>query len=172
MWGDTPNYWGRTDWYKHQWLWAYYNVKNSKVDLRTNKVMTNLSDAGQDGRKNSFKALNTVSNMVQLTAKGVAGLVEFKFPDFGADANFPLRTSPRDYNAVSENQALIEYMGLDNAEMETLDPEKAQFGYIKYENNGDNVHDFEVKVPFTIVYDWGEIFDQPITIHIHYTRGN
>jgi peptidoglycan hydrolase CwlO-like protein len=172
MWGDTPNYWGRTDWYKHQWLWAYYNVKNIKVDLRTNKVMTNLSDAGQDGRKNSFKALSTVSNMVQLTAKGVAGLVEFKFPDFGADANFPLRTSPRDYNAVSENQELIEYMGLDNAEMETLDPEKAQFGYIKYENNGDNVHDFEVKVPFTIVYDWGEIFDQPITIHIHYTRGN
>ena len=63
-------------------------------------------------------------------------------------------------------------MGLDNAEMETLDPEKAKFGYIKYENNGDNVHDFEVKVPFTIVYDWGEIFEQPITIHIHYTRGN
>lgn len=172
MWGDTPNYWGRTDWYKQQWLWAYYNVKNIKVDLRTNKVMTNLSDAGQDGRKNSFKALSTVSNMVQLTAKGAAALVEFKYPDFGADEHFPLRTSPRDYNAVSENQELIEYMGLDNAEQETLDLEKARFGYIKYENNGDNVHDFEVKVPFTIVYDWGEIFDQPITIHIHYTRGN
>ena len=171
MWGDTPKYWGK-DWMKHQWLWAYYNVKNIKVDLRTSKVMTNLSNAGADGRNNSFVALSTVSNMVQLTAKGSASLVEFKYPDFGADEHFPLRTSPQDYNAVSENQKLIEYMGLDNEEIETLDLEKARFGYIKYENNGENVHDFEVKVPFTIVYDWGEIFDQPITIHIHYTRGN
>ena len=172
MWGATPNYWGRTDWKRHQWLWAYYNVKAIKVDLRTSKVMTNLSNAGVDGRNDQWTTLSTVSNMVQLTAKGVANLVEFKFPDFGADEHFPLRTSPRDYNAVSENEKLIEYMGLDNEEIETLDPEKARFGYIKYENNGQNVHDFEVKVPFTVVYDWGEIFEQPITIHVHYTRGN
>ena len=171
MWGDTQ-FWGK-EWEPWQWLWAYYNVKSISVDLRTSSVMTNLSDAGADGRKNNFVKLSTVSNQVQLTAKGAAAYVTFDNTDFGStDAHFPLRTAPTDFNSHDRNQALIEYMGLDNDEIETLDLEKARFGYIKYENNGQNVHDFEVKVPVSIVYDWGRIFDQPITIHIHYTRGN
>lgn len=169
MWGSTPEFWGKT-WEPWQWLWAYYNVKSVTLDLRTSKVMTNLSDAGVDGTKDSFKALSSISGKVQLTANGNAGRETFVFSP--ADANMPLRVSPYDFNSHTENEKLIEYMGLDNPEMEGLDVEKARFGYIKYENNTDNVHDFEVKVPVTIQYDWGEILDQPIKIHIYYTRGN
>ena len=187
MWGQTPNYWGRTDWKRHQWLWAYYNVKNIIVDLSPNKVLTNLSSSGTNGSDwSNPQTMDKVSNMVQL--RGLNDRRdEIPYGPFGTiDSNFPLRTSPYDFNAVSENEKLIEYMGLDNAEQETLDLEKARFGYIKYYNNGQNVHDFEVKVPVTVVYDWGKIipYDEYredvnpndekgyLLIHIHYTRGN
>jgi hypothetical protein len=181
MWGSDgiPANWTNRNWRPNQWLWAYYNVREIKVDLRTSVVLTDHSHPGE------FRPISdpTNANAIQLTSRGLRGQVSFKFPDFGASLNFPLRTSPLDFNAVSENQELIEYMGLDNPRQETLDTEKARFGYIRYENNGQNVHDFDVKLPISIVYDWGELrpgwaYDPSdptrnyITIHIKHTRGN
>jgi predicted nucleic acid-binding Zn-ribbon protein len=170
MWGaqGIPAHWTVQNWNNWQWLWAYYNVKDIIVDLTPTKVKTNLSQTNPA----TTVTMNTVSNLVELR-----GLADRKDrihygPFQTVDANFPLRTTPYDFNAVSENEKLIEYMGLDNAEMEGIDAEKARFGYIKYYNNGQNVDDFDVWVPITIVYDWGEILDQPVKIHIHYTRGN
>jgi len=170
MWGaqGIPAHWTVQNWNNWQWLWAYYNVKDIIVDLTPTKVKTNLSQTNPA----TTVTMNTVSNLVEL--RGLADRKDrIHYGPFQTlDANFPLRTTPYDFNAVSENEKLIEYMGLDNAEMEGIDAEKARFGYIKYYNNGQNVDDFDVWVPITIVYDWGEILDQPVKIHIHYTRGN
>jgi len=160
MWGSAPipSYWTNQTWRDNQWLWAYYNVKAIKIDLRTNVVKTNLSQTNPS----TIVPLSSVSGTVRLTARGNTGLEVF---------NFDLR-SPVNFNDHSQNNALIQYMGLTNPRMEGLDSDKAKFGYIRYENNGQNVDDFDVWVPISVVYDWGEILDQPIKIHIHYTRGN
>ena len=181
MWGSTgiPSYWTNREWRRNQWLWAYYNVRAINLDLRTSKVLTDHSHPGE------FKPISDPSNAnaIQLTARGLRQLVTFQYPDFGSDLYFPLRTSPTDFNAVSENEKLIEYMGLDNPRIEGLDAVKGKFGWIRYENNGQNVHDFDVKIPLWIVYDWGKLYPgdyadasdkypQYITIHIKHTRGN
>ena len=44
-------------------------------------------------------------------------------------------------------------------------------GYIFYENNGENVNTFSVKVPVTVEYEWGH-FDTYMTITINSTLGN
>lgn len=34
---------------------------------------------------------------------------------------------------------------------------KEALGQIKYENNGNNVADFMVRIPVTVTYEWGTI---------------
>ena len=42
------------------------------------------------------------------------------------------------------------------------------FSSFYYENNGDNVQEFDVEIPITIEYEWGK-FKQTITWHIDRT---
>lgn len=173
MWGDKgiPSYWTVQDWRPNQWLWAYYNVKAINVDLATNHVYTNLSQANV----NTFVTMNTVSGMVELTGKSGKTLNTW----LGDGTDFDLTP----YNSHDQNDAIIDYMGLERPRQEGYDPIKGKFGYIYYENNGQNVNDFDVLVPVSVVYDWGEIkagwkYNSAdakasyVKIHIHYTRGN
>lgn len=173
MWGDKgiPSYWTVQDWRPNQWLWAYYNVKAINVDLATNHVYTNLSQANA----NTFVTMNTVSGMVELTGKSGKTLNTW----LGDGTDFDITP----FNSHDQNDAIIDYMGLERPRQEGYDAVKGKFGYIYYENNGQNVNDFDVLVPVTVVYDWGEIkagwkynSADPkasyVKIHIHYTRGN
>ena len=45
---------------------------------------------------------------------------------------------------------------------------KELFGGFYYENNGDNVQEFDVEIPITIEYEWGK-FKQTVTWHIDRT---
>ena len=48
---------------------------------------------------------------------------------------------------------------------------KELFGAIYYENNGDNVTEFYVKVPVTVEYEWGS-FETVVKINIKRTVGH
>ena len=48
---------------------------------------------------------------------------------------------------------------------------QAPFGVLYYENMGDKVTQFDVKVPVTVEYEWGS-FTTNLTIHIDRTLGN
>ena len=171
MWGDTPDFLGQS-WGKRQWLWAYYNVKEIVVDLATDHVYTNLSETNETKINSNdilrdWKKMSTISNKVLLTGAATA----YNNTDKKYHYVFDLR-NPIDFNALAQNQALIEYMGLNHPWQETLDVDKAKFGYIKYENNGQNVHDFDVAVPVSVRYDWGWIEDRLVRIHIYGTLFN
>ncbi len=46
-----------------------------------------------------------------------------------------------------------------------------QLGFVKYTNNGLNVGTFTIKMPITLLYDWGETAEQWITFTIYRTQG-
>jgi hypothetical protein len=46
-----------------------------------------------------------------------------------------------------------------------------QLGYVKYTNNGLNVGTFKIRMPITLLYDWGETAEQWITFTIKKTTG-
>ena len=72
------------------------------------------------------------------------------------------------YNAAAKNDALLKDMGLKPVDVD----KKILFGGgLKYENNGDNVTEFDVIVPVTVTYDWGR-FIAPVKVHIDRTLGN
>ena len=48
---------------------------------------------------------------------------------------------------------------------------KDSYGSIYYANNGDNVTEFDVKIPVTIEYTWGK-FTKTMTLHINRTTGH
>ncbi len=48
---------------------------------------------------------------------------------------------------------------------------KDMFGYFHYQNNQSNVDDFELYIPLSIEYYWGETAKQWITLKVHRTTG-
>ncbi len=54
---------------------------------------------------------------------------------------------------------------------EAYEAYKAAYGVIKYENNGNNVNAFQIKVPVTFTYDWGKITVDAV-IPVVKTMGN
>ena len=49
---------------------------------------------------------------------------------------------------------------------------KKKFGYLVYHNNMGNVADFKVRIPVSLIYDWGELGAFTVTINISSTIGN
>ena len=144
MWGDT------------QWLWAYYNIQGVKIDITPSKMKTNMHQASED----------TFVPMSQVTTEAEFSIVKVDGTLTADPYTVPLNLLP--YNSAEQNDALLAYMGLKPVNQ----AKKIAFGGgLKYENNGDNVTDFDVLVPVTVIYDWGE-FVASVKVHIHRTLGN
>ena len=47
----------------------------------------------------------------------------------------------------------------------------SQLGYVTYRNNGLSVGEFQIKLPITLLYDWGETAEQEMIITIKHTDG-
>ena len=71
------------------------------------------------------------------------------------------------YDSASQNDALLSFMGISPEDQD----KKAQFGALYYENNGENVEEFDLLIPITIEYEWGK-FEQKVKIHINRTLGH
>ena len=140
--GETEGY----AWGNHTWYWGYYNVHKVTIDVTPSNVETNLGNKG-------WRKLSEVSpNELELytvnagvPVKGV-GTFTFDLRPWGSDKQ----------NSNLENDMVS-------------NPEK--YGYIFYTNNGDNVEDFDLKIPVTVTYEWGD-FKTIVTIHVSRTLGN
>lgn len=130
------------------WLWAYYNINAIEFNLDPKVVLTDMHQA--DGK---FVALEKVSNKVHLYAyEGINNPCsdQYKFRgEFDLSKYLDGSFVPADF---------------------VIDVSK-MLGYIFYENNGENVNTFSVKVPITVEYEWGH-FDTYMTITINSTLGN
>ena len=145
---------------ENQWLWAYYNIKSVKIDVTPANVKTNMHQANA----NTFVKLSTVTTMARLGALNPTGAVTYN-----GSVTIPLNLlSPTNYNAANMNDALLTAMGI----VPENNANKLAFaGGLYYESNGDNVTDFDVIVPVTVTYDWGEYISS-VKVHIHRTLGN
>ena len=139
----------------HWWFWGYYNVKGIAVDMRTSEVWTNMH---QDD-VNTFVKLNQVTTQARLYAgepymSNTWAMFGLGWNQYG---NRWEGTAPANdwglwnYSSQAQNAALEVYMGITPRNTTNL----AKFGSIYYENNGDNVTEFDVIIPITIFYEWG-----------------
>jgi putative SOS response-associated peptidase YedK len=71
------------------------------------------------------------------------------------------------YCDASRESAIEQYMGISPRNTDRL----KKFGSIYYQNNGDNVTDFDVIIPMTIFYEWGSQ-KYYVKWHIYRTHGH
>ena len=150
------NYFGRM-YDDHYWQWACYNVKEIDVDLRPEKVMTNLCQPNAD----TWVPLSSVPTPMQLktsqvenpgtaeatVAIGTADLGEYPFDLLNDGSN-------RLTYAVN-NDVLKAYMGLNRYSEDEVN--KARFGGIYFNRNGEEAKSSCVLVPVPMKKEWGSV---------------
>jgi hypothetical protein len=148
----------------HYWFWTYYRLKSIILDLNPQYAWSNLH-YGTD-----YRPISAISGQVDLwafsdafgTAKKNKGLSVYNF-----DKIYPY------FNKQSREDQLQAFMGLpdfDNPGTK-YDAKKQRFGTIYYQNNAENVTEFDVYIPYTIEYEWGWI-SRIANFHIDSTHGN
>ena len=131
---------------ENKWFWAYYGVKAITVDCDPAHVQTNMHSG-------TFKPLNQITTEAELYAyKDQTDMVK-------SSKTFTFNLSS--YNAASKNAALLQY----------IENHKSDFGAIFYKNNGDNVTEFDLKIPVTVSYEWGD-FETVVTVKVSRTLGH
>ena len=131
-------------WDNHWWFWAYYNVNKITLDLRNNKVKTNMHNG-------TWQTLDKVTGMLSLSAgKDLATAQKNTFVPFTFDLT-----------GLNEADRNAEVKGKLNAAV----------GKIFYTNNGSVVKPFEITIPVVISYEWGDIQSE-VTITVDPTIGH
>ena len=141
----------------NKWLWSYYNIHGIKFSVHPDKVLTNMHQSSPE----TFVVLSTVSKDVHL---------------YAYDAWDPITGTGNMVPGMYEFENTFDIRGFANQALNTsllgkLNLNKRMFGYIFYENNGQNVNTFSIKVPVSIYYEWGH-FDTYMTVTIRSTQGN
>ena len=132
MWGDN--------W----WFWAYYNVNKITLDLRNNKVKTNMHNG-------TWQTLDKVTGMLSLSAgKNLTTAQKNTTVSFSFNLNR--------LNSANSNAAV-------KAKLDS------EVGKIFYTNNGSVVKPFEITIPVVISYEWGDIQSE-VTITVDPTIGH
>ena len=130
--------------YSNAWLFAYYNVKQVKVLI--DKITTDMN-----GHDINNKLLSQVSTKVKFSQLNPSGV---DVTGTGVTVSFAA------YNKQSAGTEA------------TYDAIKAAMGQIKYENNGNNVGTFKVRIPVEFTYDWGVIQKVWVDCVVKNTIGN
>ena len=130
--------------YSNAWLFAYYNVKQVKVLI--DKITTDMN-----GHDINNKLLSQVSTKVKFSQLNLSGA---DVTGTGVTVSFAA------YNKQSAGTEA------------TYDAIKAAMGQIKYENNGNNVGTFKVRIPVEFTYDWGVIQKVWVDCVVKNTIGN
>ena len=146
MYDGTPNHW---------WFWGYYNVKGIGIDMDPSNIWTNMHQ--DDPEK--FVKMSSISTQVRLFVGEPYMDQAYHIFGLGWDqkGNRIQGVAPADdwklwqYVPASQESAIEQYMGISPRNESRL----SRFGSIYYENNGDNVTEFDVLIPITIFYEWG-----------------
>lgn len=132
------------------WFMNYYGINAITVDVTPGKVYTDMHDG--DLNKTTLASVTTKAHIYTESANGGKEAASHKFT-FKSDFT--------GLNAAAKNADAKKY----------IEDHKSEFGYIYYENNGDNVQKFNIKVPVTVSYTWGD-FKTYVTISIDRTKNN
>lgn len=130
--------------YSNAWLFAYYNVKQVKVLI--DKITTDMN-----GHDINNKLLSQVSTKVKFSQ---------------------LNPSGADVTGTGVTVSFAAYNKQSAGTKATYDAIKAAMGQIKYENNGNNVGTFKVRIPVEFTYDWGVIQKVWVDCVVKNTIGN
>nr|WP_279111487.1 hypothetical protein [Bacteroides intestinalis] len=130
--------------YSNAWLFAYYNVKQVKVLI--DKITTDMN-----GHDINNKLLSQVSTKVKFSQ---------------------LNPSGADVTGTGVTVSFAAYNKQSAGKKATYDAIKAAMGQIKYENNGNNVGTFKVRIPVEFTYDWGVIQKVWVDCVVKNTIGN
>ena len=114
--------------YKNVWLYAYYNLKEVKV--QTDLITTDLN-----GHDLETKLLNEVTDKIKIT----------QIDKLGSTVVNGSTVDLEEYNSQADGT------------LATWNAIVAALGQIKYENNGNNVSTFNVRIPVDFTYEWGTI---------------
>jgi hypothetical protein len=144
-----------------QWLWAYYNVKSVTINVNAADVMTTMNQP-----EGQWKELSKVSTKVILRCLAPDGTANQSQLTINI-ADGLTNAYPTYYNEAAKSAELKADMGI----YPENDINKAKFGGIYYENNGENVEDFDLLIPVQVNYGWGR-FIAKVTVHIHRSLGN
>ena len=133
------------------WYFYYYHVQKIKLDLQNATTTLNGSN---------WAKLSDITNEVILEHWDEAGTNLYSSLTSGS-FYMPITYGETEWAYGSNaNQATLEsYM-------------KKKFGYLVYHNNMGNVADFKVRIPVSLIYDWGELGAFTVTINISSTIGN
>ena len=174
-------------WDNHWWFWAYYNIRKIEIDMDPHHIKTTMHENERPASQR-WVWLDEVTTKARFynvyienygTARAMVKPLDKKWVTYpnqatgGAMEEFDLvNRSNRSFIFASNNDALKAYMGYPG--VKTKDggspTKKALFGGFYYENNGDNVTVFDVKIPITIWYEWGKL-ETVVEWHIDTTRG-
>ena len=140
----------------HFWFWAYYRVNKITIDMNPAHILINMHQASTS----TFVKLSSITTKLELRAwpSGSGGVYTFDLLS-GSDG--------QPFNDPAKEADIEAYMGVnpvDNAK-------KEKFGAIYYANNGENVTEFDLKIPVTISYWWGDL-SEIVNIHIKRTTGH
>lgn len=143
---------------QNKWYWGFYGICGIRYNTDPKNVLTNMHNpSGACDKK-----LADVSKNVHLWAvtdyNPTTGAVTKAADNYTFNKAFTIQGKTKD-----KNQAMLDVMATANWQK--------NIGWIYYENNGNNVKSFKVKVPVEIFYQWGH-FDSYITIEIASTIGN
>lgn len=93
----------------------------------------------------------------------------------GKSINNLITTSMNGSNFTKKQSEItndVEFIYYAPATAPTAGTPAADYGYILYNNNSTTVQDFEVHVPITVTYWWGELTDKEVSIKVSRTQGN
>lgn len=140
------------------WLWAYYNISSLKIYMHPENITTDMH-GGELGKTTLASRSNKV-HLYPATFPAAAGVKTATTKDVAESFAFDLSA----YNSSNRNNLLVYALKNDQVW-------KNKFGYIYYENNGDNVTDFTVRIPLDVCYEWGH-FSTYVDVKIKRTQGN
>ena len=145
----------------HYWFWSYYMIKSITLDMRTDRIFTNLHFAP------NWVTLNQVSSLVDLYAYSDA------FPTLLHDDLAVYHFDLTGYNRADRESAIETFMGNPSLTSPStkFNNKKQRFSAIYYQNNGDVVDEFDVYIPYTIEYEWGWL-SRIADFKINTTHGN
>lgn len=128
--------------YANSWLYAFYGFSSVKVDVAN--ATTNMN--GNDINTKKLTDVNPNIKLTQIDKDGglVTGSLTFNLSSYNAESNG---------NATTFN-AIVDAMGK-----------------IKYENQGLNVSDYDIRIPVEFTYDWGTIKTY-VVCKVTRTQGN
>lgn len=158
------------------WQWAFYNI--DAITVNCDGVLTD-----QDNPGNWVKWQDRVSVLGELYSEVLfnkdgepyRGYQQGSYT-YKIDGTGPSGFNIYDYDCADKSKDLYDILNdAPGTHVVTKGGKyydlKAALGAIFYDNNGTNVHDFNIKVPITLHYYWG-YFSTYVTINIKGTLGN